>query len=487
MDTKLSIAMDALRCPPDDQPISGSAVASAAGCLVPLLLQQPDVLLLNEPTNHLDAESGDWLEQPGQYKGTVLCVTHGRRFLDNNGRMDRELDRGEGIPYGEITSWLDRRASVWPKRRNKKASARRNLIGTGLDSSSPKAGGEKQSQDQQLRKHAFGGTKEKDARLQIPIPNGRLGTRYRAGGEQGVRQKLLMETLFFQLPPNVAWASWAQRRGQDDAVPNGHGRRMDKEALRWERPSRLLRRPEAQDIDSNKTVWEVVSGGNEQIEIVGQLFNSRTREQIQLQRIRPTRNGNVVRGERNGAFGDDLEDEANVLFIGRATNDIDVNTLRALEEGIEDLQVAQWSSATTAISLTASAPISSRLRETAKRIGLKGRTASTKKTGRSDLVTRPQAHQIQETGPRMTLGRPYVGRFAPSPTGRLRLGSMATAVASCLDARAHQGQWLVRIEDLDPPREVPGRPKTFSTHLRLLGCVGMETCCSSERRRVPKR
>ena len=349
LDTKLSIAMDALRCPPDDQPISelsGGERRRVALCR--LLLQQPDVLLLDEPTNHLDAESIDWLEQHlEQYKGTVLCVTHDRYFLDNVAGWILELDRGEGIPYeGNYASWLEQKSKRLAQE-EKQESKRKKELDRELDwiRQSPK--GRRAKNKARINNYESllsEGTKEKDARLQIPIPNGpRLGNKVieASGLNKAFGEKLLVENLSFQLPPagivgivgpNGAGKTTLFRMVMGEETP-------DKGSIEVGETVKIGYVDQRhQDIDSNKTVWEVVSGGNEQIEIGGQLFNSRAYvSKFNFNGSDQQKKCGVLSGgERNRLhLAMTLKTEANVLLLDEPTNDIDVNTLRALEEGIE--------------------------------------------------------------------------------------------------------------------------------------------------------
>ena len=349
LDTKLSIAMDALRCPPDDQPISelsGGERRRVALCR--LLLQQPDVLLLDEPTNHLDAESIDWLEQHlEQYKGTVLCVTHDRYFLDNVAGWILELDRGEGIPYeGNYASWLEQKSKRLAQE-EKQESKRKKELDRELDwiRQSPKGRRAKnKARINNYESMLSEGTKEKDARLQIPIPNGpRLGNKVIAasGLSKAFGEKLLVENLSFQLPPagivgivgpNGAGKTTLFRMVMGEETP-------DKGSIEVGETVKIGYVDQRhQDIDPNKTVWEVVSGGNEQIEIGGQLFNSRAYvSKFNFNGSDQQKKCGVLSGgERNRLhLAMTLKTEANVLLLDEPTNDIDVNTLRALEEGIE--------------------------------------------------------------------------------------------------------------------------------------------------------
>ena len=349
LDTKLSIAMDALRCPPDDQKISelsGGERRRVALCR--LLLQQPDVLLLDEPTNHLDAESIDWLEQHlEQYKGTVLCVTHDRYFLDNVAGWILELDRGEGIPYeGNYASWLEQKSKRLAQE-EKHESKRRKELDRELDwiRQSPKGRRAKnKARINNYESMLAEGTKEKDARLNIPIPNGpRLGNKVieASGLTKAFGDKLLVENLTFQLPPagivgiigpNGAGKTTLFRMIMGEETPDGGKIDMGETVKVGYVDQRHA------DIDPNKTVWEVVSGGNEQVEIGGQLFNSRAYvSKFNFNGADQQKKCGVLSGgERNRLhLAMTLKTEANVLLLDEPTNDIDVNTLRALEEGIE--------------------------------------------------------------------------------------------------------------------------------------------------------
>ena len=349
LDTKLSIAMDALRCPPDDQKISelsGGECRRVALCR--LLLQQPDVLLLDEPTNHLDAESIDWLEQHlEQYKGTVLCVTHDRYFLDNVAGWILELDRGEGIPYeGNYASWLEQKSKRLAQE-EKHESKRRKELDRELDwiRQSPKGRRAKnKARINNYESMLAEGTKEKDARLNIPIPNGpRLGNKVieASGLTKAFGDKLLVENLTFQLPPagivgiigpNGAGKTTLFRMIMGEETPDNGNIDMGETVKIGYVDQRHA------DIDPDKTVWEVVSGGNEQVEIGGQLFNSRAYvSKFNFNGADQQKKCGVLSGgERNRLhLAMTLKTEANVLLLDEPTNDIDVNTLRALEEGIE--------------------------------------------------------------------------------------------------------------------------------------------------------
>lgn len=349
LDTKLSIAMDALRCPPDDTKIgvlSGGERRRVALCR--LLLQQPDVLLLDEPTNHLDAESIDWLEQHlEQYAGTVLCVTHDRYFLDNVAKWILELDRGEGIPYeGNYASWLEQKSKRLAQE-EKQESKRRKELERELDwvRQSPKGRRAKnKARVNNYEQMLAEGTNEKEARLTIPIPNGpRLGNSVIEATklQKAFGDRLLIENLDFNLPP----------AGIVGVIgPNGAGKTTLFRMIMGEEQADAgsfnigetveigyVDQRHA-DIDPQKTVWEVISGGNEQLEIGGKLFNSRA----YVSRFnfngadQQKKCGVLSGGERNRLhLAMTLKTEANVLLLDEPTNDIDVDTLRALEEGIE--------------------------------------------------------------------------------------------------------------------------------------------------------
>lgn len=350
LDTKLAIAMDALRCPPEDQKIaelSGGERRRVALCR--LLLQQPDVLLLDEPTNHLDAESVQWLEQHlEQYKGTVLCVTHDRYFLDNVAGWILELDRGEGIPWkGNYSSWLEQKSTRLAQE-EKQESKRRKELNRELEwvKMNPKGRHAKnKARLANYEKMLSEEGKEKEARLEIPIPNGpRLGDKVIEANHvsKAFGDKLLFDDLNFSLPP----------AGIVGVIgPNGAGKTtLFKMIMGEEEPDNgdfeIGETVEIgyvdqahKDLDPEKSIWEVVSGGNEIVEIGGRKINSRAyvskfnfNGSDQQKKV-----GVLSGGERNRLhLAMTLKTEANVLMLDEPTNDIDVNTLRALEEGIMD-------------------------------------------------------------------------------------------------------------------------------------------------------
>lgn len=349
LDHKLERAMDALRCPPDDQlvsTLSGGEKRRTALCR--LLLQEPDILLLDEPTNHLDAESIDWLEQHlQQYKGTVIGITHDRYFLDNVAGWILELDRGEGIPWeGNYSSWLDQKSKRL-KQEEKQESKRRKTLERELEwvRMSPKARQAKSkarlsAYDKLLNED----TKQKEEKLEIFIPNGpRLGTNVIEAIDvsKAFGDKLLYEHLNFSLPPNGIVGIIG---------PNGAGKTtLFRMIMGLETPDSgefkvgetvkvAYVDQQHQDIDPNKTVWETISDGLEEMELGGRRINSRA--YVSRFNFGGGDQGKKVEmlsgGERNRLhLAMTLKQEANVLLLDEPTNDIDVNTLRALEEGLE--------------------------------------------------------------------------------------------------------------------------------------------------------
>ncbi len=349
LDNKLSIAMDALRCPPEDQKIgllSGGERRRVALCR--LLLQQPDVLLLDEPTNHLDAESVLWLEQHlSQYKGTVLAVTHDRYFLDNVAGWILELDRGEGIPYqGNYSSWLEQKAKRLAQE-EKGESKRRKILERELEwvRTNPKGRQSKnKARLQNYDKMMSEGEREKEARLEIPIPNGpRLGSDVIefTNVAKAFDDKLLIEDLSFKLPPagivgiigpNGAGKTTLFRMIMNEDTP-------DSGTIRIGETVKIGYVDQTHgDIDPEKSVYEVISGGNEVIAIGGQTINSRAYcSKFNFAGGDQQKKCGVLSGGERGRLhlAMTLKTEANVLLLDEPTNDIDVNTLRALEEGIE--------------------------------------------------------------------------------------------------------------------------------------------------------
>ena len=350
MDSKLERAMAALRCPAGDLPVthlSGGERRRVALCR--LLLQKPDVLLLDEPTNHLDAESIDWLEQHlQQYEGTVIAVTHDRYFLDDVSEWILELDRGEGIPWkGNYSSWLDQKTKRM-EQEEKTASKRRKTLERELEwvRLAPKARQAKgkarlNSYEQMLNQEQ----KDREEKLEIFIPNGpRLGNKVIEAQhvQKAFGEKVLFNDLNFMLPPN----------GIVGVIgPNGAGKTtLFRLIMGLETPdNRNFEVGETvklayvdqqhKDIDPNKSVYDVIAQGNENIRMGGRDINARAyisrfnfsgTDQSKLC-------GVLSGGERNRLqLALALKQEGNVLLLDEPTNDIDVNTLRALEEGLEN-------------------------------------------------------------------------------------------------------------------------------------------------------
>ncbi|KAF5062240.1 Energy-dependent translational throttle protein EttA [anaerobic digester metagenome] len=350
LDAKLERAMDALRCPDPDQPVktlSGGERRRVALCR--LLLQEPDILLLDEPTNHLDAESIDWLEQHlRQYKGTVIAVTHDRYFLDNVAGWILELDRGEGIPWkGNYTSWLEQKSNRLAME-EKTESKRRKTLERELEwvRMAPKARHAKSKARLAAYERMMSeDVKQKEEKLEIFIPNGpRLGNKVieARGISKAFGDKLLFENLDFSLPP----AGIVGIIG-----PNGAGKTTlfrlimglvnpDSGEFSVGETVKLGYVDQAHtDIDPEKSVWEVISEGNENLQIGGRLFNSRAYvARFNFSGADQGKKAGVLSGgERNRMhLALTLRSEANVLLLDEPTNDIDVNTLRALEEGLEN-------------------------------------------------------------------------------------------------------------------------------------------------------
>lgn len=350
IDTKLEIAMDALRTPEGDTPIkvlSGGERRRVALCR--LLLQQPDVLLLDEPTNHLDAESVLWLEQHlAQYAGTVIAVTHDRYFLDNVAGWILELDRGEGIPWkGNYSSWLDQKAKRL-EQEEKVASKRRKTLERELEWVRQGAKGRQTKQKARLQNYdklLNEDQKQLDEKLELYIPNGpRLGTNVieAVNVAKGYGDKLLYDNLNFKLPqagivgiigPNGAGKTTIFRMIMGEEKPDaGEFRVGDTVKIAYVDQSHAK-------IDPNKTIWENFCDGQELIMMGGRQVNSRA----YLSRFNfggSDQNKKVSMlsgGERNRLhLAMTLKEEGNVLLLDEPTNDLDINTLRALEEGLEN-------------------------------------------------------------------------------------------------------------------------------------------------------
>lgn len=349
LDSKLERAMDALQCPEGDREIkhlSGGERRRVALCR--LLLQEPDILLLDEPTNHLDAESVQWLEQHlQQYKGTVIAITHDRYFLDNVAGWILELDRGEGIPYkGNYTSWLEQKRKRL-EQEEKQESKRAKTLERELEwvRMSPKARHAKskarlQNYDKLLNEEQ----KQKEEKLEIYIPPGpRLGNEVieAVNVTKAFGDKVLFENLNFKLPPagivgiigpNGAGKTTLFRLIMGQVKPDSGSFNVGPTVK-----AAYIDQSHA-DINPEKTVWETISGGNEVIDIGKQTFNSRAyiarfnfNGADQQKKVKM-----LSGGERNRLhLAMTLKEEANVLLLDEPTNDIDVNTLRALEEALE--------------------------------------------------------------------------------------------------------------------------------------------------------
>ena len=350
LDNKLDRAMDALRCPPEDalvKNLSGGERRRVALCR--LLLRQPDILLLDEPTNHLDAESVEWLENHlHDYAGTVIAITHDRYFLDNVAGWILELDRGEGIPWkGNYSSWLEQKTTRMAME-EKQASKRRKTLERELEwvRMAPKARQAKgkarlEAYDRLLNEDQ----KEREEKLELFIPNGpRLGNKVveALGVSKAFGEKLLFENLNFMLPPNGIVGIIG---------PNGAGKttlfrmmmgmeKADKGTFDVGETVKIGYVDQSHaDIDPKKSVYQVISGGTEFIRVAGKDINARA----YLSRFNFTGAdqeklcGVLSGGERNRLhLALTLKSEANVLLLDEPTNDIDVNTLRALEEGLEN-------------------------------------------------------------------------------------------------------------------------------------------------------
>ena len=349
LNNKLERAMDALRCPEGDASIavlSGGELRRVALCR--LLLSQPDILLLDEPTNHLDAESVDWLEDYLQkYKGTVICITHDRYFLDNVAGWILELDRGEGIPWkGNYTGWLEQKQKRL-EMEEKGVSKRRKTLERELEwvRMSPKARHAKSkarlsAYDKLLNEDV----KQKEDRLEIFIPNGpRLGSKVieSKGVSKGFSERLLFEDLNFILPPNgIVGVIGPNGAGKTtlfrmilgtEQANSGSFELGDTVVIGYADQAHT-------DIDPDKTVYQVISEGSDELMVGGRMINARA----YVARFNFTgadqekKCGILSGGERNRLhLALTLKSGANVLLLDEPTNDIDVNTLRALEEGLE--------------------------------------------------------------------------------------------------------------------------------------------------------
>ncbi len=350
LDTKLEIAMDALRTPPSDTPIknlSGGERRRVALCR--LLLKQPDVLLLDEPTNHLDAESVHWLEHHlHSYKGTVIAVTHDRYFLDNVAGWILELDRGEGIPWkGNYSSWLEQKSDRMAKEEKQESKRQKTLkrelewVRQGAKGRQAKSKARLSSYEKLLNQDI----KQVEEKLEIYIPNGpRLGNKVieAKNVSKAFGEKLLYDDLNFNLPPNGIVGIIG---------PNGAGKTtIFKMIMGEEKPdSGVFEVGETakiayvdqrhSNIDSEKTIWENFADSQEQIMMGGKMVNSRAYlSRFNFSGAEQNKKVSMLSGgERNRLhLAMTLREEGNVLLLDEPTNDLDVNTLRALEEGLEN-------------------------------------------------------------------------------------------------------------------------------------------------------
>lgn len=350
LESKLKMAMDALRCPPGDTKvsvISGGEKRRVALCR--LLLQKPDILLLDEPTNHLDAESVSWLEQHlSRYEGTVIAVTHDRYFLDNVAGWILELDRGEGIPWkGNYSSWLDQKqtrlATEEKHRSRRQQTLERELawINMSAKGKRTKSKARIRAYEDLLKKDVA----EQEAKLEIFIPPGpRLGDKVVVadGVRKAFEEKLLVDDMSFTLPPGAIIGVVGPNGAGKTTLFNMITGKEHPDAGRFEvgQSTTLAYVDQERDsLDPDKTIFEVISGGNDKMMIGGRELNSRAyvakfnfSGSDQQKKVKE-----ISGGERNRVhLATMLKQEANLLLLDEPTNDLDVNTLRALEEALEN-------------------------------------------------------------------------------------------------------------------------------------------------------
>jgi len=349
LDARLEMAMDALRCPAGATPVkvlSGGEKRRVALCR--LLLKKPDILLLDEPTNHLDAESVAWLEQHlQQYPGTVIAVTHDRYFLDNVAGWILELDRGEGIPWkGNYSSWLEQKKERL-RRQEKSESARQKTLERELEwiRMSPKGRHAKgQARINAYEKLLSQDTQEREAELELFIPPGpRLGDVVIEAEHvrKAFDKRLLLEDMSFRLPPGgIVGVIGPNGAGKTTLFNMITGReKPDSGTIRLGDTVKLAYADQDRELDADRSIWEEISGGNEQLELGNRLINSRAyvarfnfSGSDQQKKV-----GTISGGQRNRVhLAKILKDGANVILLDEPTNDLDVNTLRSLEEALEN-------------------------------------------------------------------------------------------------------------------------------------------------------
>ena len=349
LDARLEMAMDALRCPPGDTPVkilSGGEKRRVALCR--LLLQKPDILLLDEPTNHLDAESVAWLEQHlKKYAGTIIAVTHDRYFLDNVAGWILELDRGEGIPWkGNYSSWLEQKKERL-RRQEKSESARQRTLERELEwiRMSPKGRHAKsQARINAYEKLLFQEAEKQEKDLELYIPPGQRLGEVVIEAEQ-VRKafdgRLLVEDMNFRLPPGgIVGVIGPNGAGKTTLFNMITGRdKPDTGSIRVGETVQLAYVDQGRELNSEKSIWEEITGGNEQLELGNRMINSRAyvarfnfSGSDQQKKV-----GTISGGQRNRVhLAKMLKEGANVILLDEPTNDLDVNTLRALEEALEN-------------------------------------------------------------------------------------------------------------------------------------------------------
>ncbi len=349
LDSRLEMAMDALRCPPGDTPVkvlSGGEKRRVALCR--LLLRKPDILLLDEPTNHLDAESVAWLEHHLQkYQGTVIAVTHDRYFLDNVAGWILELDRGEGIPWkGNYSSWLEQKQERL-RREEKAESARQKTLERELEwiRMSPKGRHAKsQARISAYEKLLSQDAEKREKNLELYIPPGaRLGDVVieAENVSKAFDDRLLVEGMSFRLPPGgIVGVIGPNGAGKSTLFNMITGReKPDSGTIRLGDTVRLAYVDQGRELDANKSIWEEITGGEEQIELGKRLVNSRAyvarfnfSGSDQQKKV-----GTISGGQRNRVhLAKVLKEGANVILLDEPTNDLDVNTLRALEEALQN-------------------------------------------------------------------------------------------------------------------------------------------------------